>query len=225
MAWRNAPSVAAALSQATSLWHGRSRLSDGTIGDAAHAARKSDHNPDSRGIVHAFDITHDPAHGVDCEQLAAHLIAGKDQRVKYIIWNRRISESPGWRWRAYSGSNPHTKHMHVSIKATFIAENDLRAWWVLAAVAPLLKKLSAVGRTPFPESPYPGFPLRKGSGNSFAPYIRIVQGALMEWGFILVEHGVFGPKTEAAVKEFQKHKRLQPDGIVGPKTWAALWKA
>lgn len=32
----------------------------------------------------------------------------------------------------------------------------------------------------------------------------------------------FGPKTEAAVREFQRSKGMVPDGIVGPKTWAAL---
>ncbi len=34
--------------------------------------------------------------------------------------------------------------------------------------------------------------------------------------------GVLGPGTEAAVKSFQKSKGLVPDGVVGPKTWAAL---
>jgi len=34
--------------------------------------------------------------------------------------------------------------------------------------------------------------------------------------------GIFGPKTQARVKEFQKEQRLQVDGIVGPKTQAAL---
>jgi len=35
--------------------------------------------------------------------------------------------------------------------------------------------------------------------------------------------GVFGPSTEAAVRSFQRsHPGLTPDGIVGPKTWAAL---
>lgn len=34
--------------------------------------------------------------------------------------------------------------------------------------------------------------------------------------------GDFGPKTEAAVKQFQKEKGLDVDGIVGPKTWKAL---
>jgi len=34
--------------------------------------------------------------------------------------------------------------------------------------------------------------------------------------------GNFGPKTEAAVRAFQRSHDLVPDGIVGPKTWAAL---
>lgn len=34
--------------------------------------------------------------------------------------------------------------------------------------------------------------------------------------------GVFGPGTEAAVRDFQRKHNLVPDGIVGPKCWAAL---
>lgn len=35
------------------------------------------------------------------------------------------------------------------------------------------------------------------------------------------EDGIYGPKTEAAVKVWQKSKRLTPDGIFGPKSAAA----
>lgn len=34
--------------------------------------------------------------------------------------------------------------------------------------------------------------------------------------------GVFGPKTEAAVKRYQERSGLTSDGIAGPKTLAAL---
>lgn len=34
--------------------------------------------------------------------------------------------------------------------------------------------------------------------------------------------GDFGPKTEEAVKKFQKANNLKPDGIVGEKTWNAM---
>lgn len=38
----------------------------------------------------------------------------------------------------------------------------------------------------------------------------------------LIDDGIFGVLTEEAVKEFQKANGLTADGIVGPKTWAAL---
>ena len=34
--------------------------------------------------------------------------------------------------------------------------------------------------------------------------------------------GIFGPKTEAAVKKWQKDHGLVADGIIGPKTWGSL---
>jgi murein L,D-transpeptidase YcbB/YkuD len=36
------------------------------------------------------------------------------------------------------------------------------------------------------------------------------------------ETGIFGPKTDQAVREFQRDNGLQVDGIVGKNTWTAL---
>jgi hypothetical protein len=38
----------------------------------------------------------------------------------------------------------------------------------------------------------------------------------------MVTDGLFGPVTEARVRQFQRKHDLVPDGIVGPKTWTAL---
>jgi hypothetical protein len=51
------------------------------------------------------------------DALVAELIANAGSySVKYIIWYRRIWEDG--QWRTYSGSNPHTDHVHVSFKDT-----------------------------------------------------------------------------------------------------------
>jgi peptidoglycan hydrolase-like protein with peptidoglycan-binding domain len=61
--------------------------------------------------------------------------------------------------------------------------------------------------------------LRQGStGGS----VKIAQVGLNAKGFALVADGVFGPRTDQAVRAFQSSRRLAADGIIGPQTWAAL---
>lgn len=117
--WDLSPALATFRQQVNTAHPDRSKASDGTIGDTAHAASVSDHNPDAAGWVRAFDLTHDPAHGVDIAQVAEDLRRARDPRVKYVIANGRIfagnaGPSP-WTWRAYSGSNPHRSHLHLSV--------------------------------------------------------------------------------------------------------------
>ena len=53
--------------------------------------------------------------------------------------------------------------------------------------------------------------------------VRTVQRLLNAKGFSCgAVDGIFGVKTEAAVKAFQRAKGLAVDGIVGAKTWSAL---
>lgn len=114
MAWRLDNALVTLRNQVNTKYPNRSKISDGTIGDSAHASRPSDHNPDARGVVKAFDITHDPGHGLDIWTLANTI--KNDSRVSYLIANRQIYING--RWSAYSGSNPHVKHLHVSVKPT-----------------------------------------------------------------------------------------------------------
>lgn len=60
---------------------------------------------------------------------------------------------------------------------------------------------------------------RSNSGDEVADLQALLNAM---YGADLEIDGVFGAKTEAAVKTFQKAHGLYADGIVGPKTWAAL---
>lgn len=97
---------------------GRSKASDGSVGDSDHAARASDHNPedtensddgnDPDNQVDARDFTHDPAHGADMGQISEAIRLSKDRRVKYVIFNGRIfsgrTGTQPWVWRTYTCS-------------------------------------------------------------------------------------------------------------------------
>jgi endonuclease/exonuclease/phosphatase family metal-dependent hydrolase len=63
--------------------------------------------------------------------------------------------------------------------------------------------------------PYPGHYVKRGDRGEEDKW---VQKALQ-----ITADGIFGPKTEAAVKNFQKIKGVQADGIVGPVTWKLLF--
>lgn len=131
--WRLAPSLVALVAECDRIAPNRSTASDGSIGDLAHAARTSDHNP-SGGYVCAVDITDDKPGGLDADLLARHIVASRDPRVKYVIWNGTIVQAAkGWRPETYTGSNSHFQHTHVSIHNTATARNDKRPWFPQSA--------------------------------------------------------------------------------------------
>ena len=101
---------------------------EGWLGDSRHSARKSDHNPDANGWVRAVDIN---SRLESSDSLAPYLadqirIAGKsDKRLSYVIYNGRIcSKILNWKWRKYSGVNPHKRHLHISF--TKLGDTDAR---------------------------------------------------------------------------------------------------
>lgn len=105
--------------QADDAYPDRKRDSDGTIGDAKHSTRKSDHNPDpDSGIVRALDLDADFDKQASTAAYIADQIriaAKSDKRIAYVIFNHKIASARSlWRWRKYTGVNPHTKHIHIS---------------------------------------------------------------------------------------------------------------
>lgn len=70
-----------------------------------------------------------------------------------------------------------------------------------------------ISKEPFPT-------LKKGDRNE---YVRNWQMFLNLNGYSCgAADGIFGSKTDAAVRKWQKDHNLVADGIIGPKTWASL---
>ena len=121
------PAAIAVLRQATALWPKRKKASDGLLPSSAHlaASPNSDHNT---GL--AVDLTHDPEGGVDCAVIFEKL--KEDKRVTYLIfnkkiWSRKLAKSGN---RVYTGSNPHTKHLHISIDPDTAGDTSPWFWWM-----------------------------------------------------------------------------------------------
>lgn len=220
MTWRNAHSLDTLRKQINAMFPNRDKRSDGTIGDAKHASRSSDHNPwikikengKTIGIVTALDITHDPSVGLDSERLAEAWAASRDKRIKYIISNGKIMAGNGgpkpWVWRRYDGYNKHNRHVHISVEDTKDLYDDDEEWGFVLTTGPVAK----------PTTPTPPL-LKKGSKGED---VKTLQKALNKKGYGLEVDGDFGPATDKAVRLFQRASGLFVDGKVGPYTWEKL---
>jgi hypothetical protein len=116
-------------------WPKRSKTSDGWIGDSAHAARASDHNPNKAGIVHAIDVDENMGKGTARNGRTARRLANQlldyaasglpgSNRLKYVVYENRIAsgtyKKTFWSWR--HGNWGHTAHIHISF--TSYADRD-----------------------------------------------------------------------------------------------------
>lgn len=223
MTWRVAKSLLKLRDQVNALVPKRSKDSDGTIGDEAHASRSSDHNPwvkdGATGIVTGMDLTHDPAHGFDSYAFAQKLLDSRDSRIKYVISNGRIAagtEGPNpWAWRKYTGSNKHDHHVHISVKPDKSVYDDDREWR-FDAVAP------SVVADMHPALPTPALPQRPPTVR-FGDRGEVVKKLQTALGFAGKDvDGDFGINTQIALKAAQFTHGLAHDGTCGPASWAML---
>jgi hypothetical protein len=138
LAKKATPAAVAVLRQATALKPLRKKASDGLLPSAAHQKQSpsSDHNT---GL--AVDLTHDPKHGIDCADIFEQL--KDDKRVDYLIFNGKIWSKARAKEgnRKYTGSNQHTKHLHISIKEEF--SKDTSPWFKWMNQPKIIAKLGA----------------------------------------------------------------------------------
>lgn len=208
--WKLAASLITLEDQVNAKYPARSKTSDGSIGDLAHAARASDHNVRG-GYCHAVDFTNDPQNGFSSEKFAQALLDAQDKRLSYVISNRKIGSGPAGlqpgRWRPYKGANPHDHHCHISTNA--LGEVDGKAWDI-GDNAVVLRPEAA-----------PAIPvLRKNMRGEDVTKLKV---ALKKNGIAVTSvHDIFDNETDLGVRVFQLRNHLGDDGVVGPQTWKAL---
>jgi hypothetical protein len=242
--WRPAGAIVELFAEANAADPTRNKASDGTIGDARHAADpSSDHNPSvivaGVGVVRAGDVTNDPAmHLVDAaERIRAAAAAGRLPQATaggYVILNSRITKPDFSGWSKYTGTDPHVSHMHVSVSRD-VKRFDSRASWNvfgdppapapapaewsgpdLAGVGPKLRG-QAAGQPQGPQSNGPRVAALQGFLRRYAPAYA---------GGLEVD-GWYGPQTAGVLREFAARSNVAgADGLnIGPKLALALWRA
>lgn len=151
--------------------------------------------------------------------------------ISYIIWNTKMwrEYAPERGWAAYTGSVPHTDHIHFSF--SWDGATARTSWWTgrAATVVDLgtcrvyagqYAPLYTVPRTAAcptnlpvaPASPYPVYVI--GQRNA---QIAVAQRALR-----VSADGQFGPATFAALVAWQKRVGVPVTGVLDKATWARL---
>lgn len=121
-----APSLKRLFPELDKRWPNRDHRTDGWYADPKVRTSKG-HNPGHKGYSHAIDVDKD---GINPSWIIDHIT--KDDKVLwYIIWNRTLySNTYNWKPRPYTGSNPHTDHMHIEIYQTDYAEQWKGSWGI-----------------------------------------------------------------------------------------------
>jgi hypothetical protein len=150
--WTLVPCLVTLRTEYNTVSPNRDKGADGSIGDSAHTSSSDhtpdedsdilrDHDSDSKNEVHALDIdSSGPWPGgaawfdAAIKAIVERHRTGKDNRLQYVIWNKKIASRSidNWRWRDYSQvkKDPHTNHAHFSARYTTPQENDTSSWGV-----------------------------------------------------------------------------------------------
>lgn len=163
--------------------------------------------------VHSTGRAGDTMTGTGSPTLSAKFLAeqmrlfSKEAGIQGIIFNRRQ-----WfchkdtTWRAFTGSNPHVDHIHWERTTNHPLNSD--------QIPPLWQ-----GPAPTGNHLYAGHIV---SETSRGKHVWYVQQRLNAHGFTLDTDAVCGPKTVAAIRQFQSLAGIGVDGVAGPVTQGRL---
>lgn len=143
--------------------------------------------------------------------------------VMYMVYDRKIwsAYKADLGWRPYTGSNPHTDHVHFSF--SWAGAYRHTSYWTgtVATEEPapgaVVTPRPAPAPAPTPAAPPASTPtsvLRQGMSGPDVTSLQTLLG--------IAATGDFNPATRAAVVAFQTAQGLAADGVVGRLTWAAL---
>ena len=207
----------------------------GTTGISRACAADTSEHYDGRALDWMLSAK-DPKQKAVADSLVAWLSADSGAMarrfgISYIIWNTKMwrEYAPERGWAAYTGSVPHTDHIHFSF--SWDGAMARTSWWTGRATtvvdlgpcrvfAGQYAPLYTVPRTAAcptnlpvaPASPYPVYVM--GQKN---PQIAVAQRALR-----VTADGQFGAGTWAALVSWQTKARVPITGVLDKATWAKL---
>lgn len=182
------------------------------IGDAAHRAGASDHNPNDDGVVCAIDVLDDA--GLDLNRFAEKVRRSGHPALKYLIYRNRFSRGGGW--RAYQGQ--FHNHVHVSVGRGLDGQStgpydDTSPW----GVAPRDEGDDDMDIL--------GLKLRDGYGDDDDPKVQELRERVEMLQIFLLDAG----QGQALLSDGQREEGVKPgadgagiDGFYGARTAEAL---
>jgi hypothetical protein len=162
----------------------------------------------------------------------------RDPRRKYInAFNGWLGTGDAQRWdmvaRKVKYATPdHKWHIHLEIRRAY-ALNAVAHKAILSALRgeTVAQYLISIGVKPYAPHVkvlvprYPGRVLKRSTSTKPDPDVKLWQQRMVARGNKTIgkPDGRFGPKTEGAVRRYQKACKVGVDGQIGPKTWPLPW--
>lgn len=127
--------------------------------------------------------------------------------VGYVV--QRVAAGDYWTVEGNCGGEVRLKHRTIENTRSYNKDGSLKGYGIIGGIRPKYKTEIK--------------PLKLTQRGDRGPEVAVIQNLLNLRGITSMHvDEIFGAKTEAGVKEFQRLVGIYPDGKVGAKTWPAL---